>query len=225
MGYSGKIKEKEKAQDLRRKGLSYNEILSIISVSKDTISLWCRDIKLTEDQIERLAKKRKDAALRGRIKGAKRQQAERVRKTLELLKNGEKEIGQLSKRERFIAGVALYAGEGSKSDGELVFTNSDPKMILFMSKWFEEFCSVKPVQIRGSLWLHEGLDENVAKDFWASLIGIPKENFYKTYIAKNKTESKKIRKKLHNYGIFSIRFSNATKHRKLMGWISGLLSI
>ena len=50
-------------------------------------------------------------------------------------------------------------------------------------------------------------------------------NFYKTYIAKNKTESKKIRKKLHNYGIFSIRFSNATKHRKLMGWISGLLSI
>jgi len=49
MGYFGKLKEKLKAQELRRNGFSYSEILLQVSVSKDTISRWCRDIVLSEE--------------------------------------------------------------------------------------------------------------------------------------------------------------------------------
>lgn len=39
MGYSGKLKEKRIARNLRKKGYSYGEILEEVSVSKGTLSL------------------------------------------------------------------------------------------------------------------------------------------------------------------------------------------
>lgn len=70
-------------------------------------------------------------------------------------------------------------------------------------------------KFRGAIWIHEGLDEKAAKKFWSNLIGIPKNQFHKTYIAKNKINSRKIRKNIHQFGIFAIRFSNSDKQRRM----------
>lgn len=56
------------------------------------------------------------------------------------------------------------------------------------------------------------------------MTGIPKNQFHKTYISKNKIDSKKVRKNIHKYGVFSIRISDSYKQRKILGWISALLS-
>ncbi len=45
-----KLKEKKKARKLRKKGKSYSEILKKVKVSKSTLSVWLRDIKLTAEQ-------------------------------------------------------------------------------------------------------------------------------------------------------------------------------
>lgn len=58
MGYSGKLAEKLKAQELRVKGFSYKEILQTINVSKGTLSVWCKDIELTDEQKLRLLSKK-----------------------------------------------------------------------------------------------------------------------------------------------------------------------
>lgn len=50
MGYVGKLEEKFRALELRRKGLSYGAIRQQIYVSKSTLSIWCRDIELTKEQ-------------------------------------------------------------------------------------------------------------------------------------------------------------------------------
>src|SRR3989338_516629 len=55
---------KEKAIRLRKKGLSYKEILQKIPVCKSTISLWVRDVVLTKEQHKRLWEK-KDSKLLG----------------------------------------------------------------------------------------------------------------------------------------------------------------
>lgn len=60
MGYSDKLREKDLAQELRKKGYSYKEMLNKINVSKSTLSLWCRNIKLTKKQYERLYKKKRE---------------------------------------------------------------------------------------------------------------------------------------------------------------------
>jgi len=44
-------------------------------------------------------------------------------------------LGVLSDRDLLIAGTALYAGEGSKTPGELRFANSDPAMIELFLRW------------------------------------------------------------------------------------------
>jgi len=122
----------------------------------------------------------------------------------------------------FLTGVALYAAEGTKKDKACCFANSDPNLIKFMTGWFRRFCKVHEEKLRGAIWLHKGLNEKMAKKYWSNLTKIPILQFHKTYIAENKTKSKKIRKNIHQYGVFSIRFSDAKIHRKIMGWIAGL---
>lgn len=122
-----------------------------------------------------------------------------------------------------MAGIAFYAGEGDKSDGKGGFSNSDPKIVKFMMEWFMEFCDLAISKFRGAIWLHEGLDESKAKKFWSSLTGIPETQFHKTYIAKDKKDSRKVRKNLHEYGVFAIRFFDSDKQRKIIGWINAIL--
>ena len=140
-----------------------------------------------------------------------------------MLLEGKKEIGKLSSRDRFIAGVSLYAAEGTKKDKACAFSNSDPFLIKFMVKWFREFCHISEKRLRGSIWIHDNLDYKNAIHYWSKLTGIPPSQFHKPYIAENKISSRKIRKNIHEYGVFSIRFSDAKIHRKLMGWIAGVM--
>lgn len=73
------------ALKLRRKGLSYSEILIKVPVSKDTLSKWCRDVILSPAQMARLLERKLKGTERGRIIGAKKQQMERVQRTKKLL--------------------------------------------------------------------------------------------------------------------------------------------
>lgn len=65
-----KAKEKKKARKLRRKGKSIKEIKEEVGVSKSSVSVQVRDIKLTKTQKERLSQK-----------GVKKEVIEKRRKT------------------------------------------------------------------------------------------------------------------------------------------------
>lgn len=221
MGYFGKLEEKEVVINLRKKGFSYKQILKEVNVSKDTISRWCRDITLTPQQMELLLKRKLHGGEKGRLVAAKLKHNIREKEILSLSKKGIKEVGNLSKRDRFISGISLYAGEGGKT--QLEFANSDPKIIKFMMSWFREFCEIPESKFRGAIWIHDNLDSSEAKSFWSKTTGIPKSQFFKTYLAKNKLNSRKIRKNIHQFGVFSIVASNVRVHRKILGWIAGVM--
>lgn len=222
MGDFGKIEDKFKAQELRKQGLSYREILQTISVSKSTISLWCRDIKLTNKQKHRLLNNKQFGQKKGSLVAAENKRNARIERTKKIRGLAKKDVGRIINRDKFMAGIALYAAEGTKSDGHAAFTNSDPQLIKFMMDWFMVFAKVPMKKMRGAIWLHEGLDEINAKKFWSKLTGIPRNQFHKTYVAKVKNESNKIRKNIHQYGVLAIRFSDSAVHRKIMGWIYAL---
>jgi len=117
----------------------------------------------------------------------------------------------------------LYLGDGYKSDRNVGFSNSNPQIIKFIMKWFREFCQVPEEKFRGQIWIHDNLNEPKARKYWSKITGIPLSQFQKSYIAKNKTESKKIRKQLHKYGVFALRISSAKIQRKILGWMAGVL--
>ena len=60
-----KIEEKIKALELRRKGLTYKEILKQVPVAKSTLSLWLREVGLSKTQKQRITQKQIKASQRG----------------------------------------------------------------------------------------------------------------------------------------------------------------
>ena len=53
-----KIKEKEKAIILRKRGMTYSEILDVVSVAKSTLALWLQSVNLSKKQKQRITEKR-----------------------------------------------------------------------------------------------------------------------------------------------------------------------
>lgn len=160
-------------------------------------------------------------SLKGNIIGAKKLQKRKEVEIKNLTKEGVKEVGPISRRDFFIAGIALYGAEGSKTDGDVFFSNSSPELINFMMKWLKYFCQIPLDKFRAYLYIHRDLDESVAKKYWSVLTKIPLNHFYKSYIVKIKKN--RLHKNIHQYGVFKIRISNRKIHRKIQGWIHGLI--
>lgn len=189
---------KEKARELRARGLSYQIIIKKIGVSKSTISLWCRDVKLTTKQQKKLYDRHES-----RMTGIKIIQSNFWHKRCDAFWSGTKKIKiiKLTKYEHFLSGLMIYWAEGTKQKGAAI-TNSDPRLIKFMVNWFWIHFNISPQQLSAHLHLHTGQDENEIKKYWTKLTGIPLDNFQKSFIKKEGTGYKK--NKLY-YGTIKIK--------------------
>lgn len=167
----------ENVRFLRKKGRSYNDIQRELGTSKSNISLWCRDIELTSRQRDQLGKKYLTAPRLGGLANHKKREKE----ICEVRKNAIKEIILLDFEAFRIAGIMLYWAEGAKTNSVSI-SNSDPKMIKFMMRWFEKVFNLQPEQLKASLHIHYGNDELRIKKYWSSLTGIPLKNFGKCFI-------------------------------------------
>src|SRR5487761_1623118 len=113
MGYRGKVADQVRARELRAAGWTMPDIAAELGVARSSVSLWTRDVAFTP------------GPRRGRRRGPNTLQLRKQAEIEELLEQGREWIGELSLREFLVAGAALYAGEGSKRDGMVVFANSD----------------------------------------------------------------------------------------------------
>ncbi|TSC74890.1 MAG: Uncharacterized protein G01um101430_707 [Parcubacteria group bacterium Gr01-1014_30] len=218
------------SQELRRSGWSIGEIAKELDMLKSgSISKWCRDIVLTPEQIERLSERQTSGSYKGRMVAAERLRADRLREVKLTREEGLKDIGKLSKRDLFIGGLGMYWSEGETYPGSdrLSFINSDPKMILFMFKWFKEICGVSDNKFSLQVKINE-IHKNRAgeiESYWSKLINIPLTQFTKTILIKAK--SKKIYPNPDEYfGTLRITVRQGTKlRRKLNGWLEGLANL
>lgn len=217
-----KFREKIRAQKLRRKGQSIKEIAKKLGVSKGTASIWCRDIKLTKEQIARLDERQYRGGYKGRLKGAKIQRERYLKKVEEFKQQASNEIKSLNKRDLLIAGIGLYWGEGSKKGNSAVrFYNSDPRIISFMMKWFKEICHIPTERFAMYVNINEihkdRLDE--VKRYWSRVTKIPLKQFRKPVLikAKNKKVYTNFRK---HFGTLSIRITKSSNlFYKIQGYM------
>jgi hypothetical protein len=117
--------------------------------------------------------------------------------------------------------VALYAGEGTKRDGAVRFSNSDPRMIFFHCCWLRRFFEIDESRLRVRLYLHEGLDLAASVAYWSALTAIPASQFSKPYRA---VPDPSIRRAKHVHGCVTVSYSCSATHRCVMGLVSALLS-
>jgi len=220
-----KFQEKIKAQELRVKGLSINYIAKKLNVSKGSISYWCKDIKLTEKQKKKLLENSIRAGHKGRLMGAEMNRRKK-QGNIDFYKIlAKKQIGKISKRDLLIAGVALYWGEGVKSDkSSFAFINSDPEAIKFMYKFYSEILGVKKENFMPRIFINEIHKDriDVVLNFWSNLLKLPISQFGNPVFLK--MEQKKIYENHDNYfGVLSLKVRKSTNLKyQVLGLIGAL---
>jgi hypothetical protein len=212
-----------RAREQRMNGLGIKTIAYTLGVSSSTVSLWCRDIVLTPQQIKELELRSRDPSYGRRLLYAKAQQERRNKKITALFEEGKKDIGEVTQRDLFVAGVALYWAEGFKKDNLVGFSNSDPTMILFFVRWLS-ICGIGKSRLKFRLGVNEAYKESVHKieEFWQEILDVDKNQFQKPFFQRVKLQ--KIYDNQENYhGVLRVRVSKSTDFlRKIHGWIAGL---
>jgi hypothetical protein len=219
-----KSKEQIKARNLRKKGVSIRDISKRLRVSRGSASLWCRDVVLTEKQIKKLHEQMVKGGYSGRLKGAHIQKERKQQKIRYYAEKGRHEIQQIKKRELFIAGLALYWGEGSKKDSRVRFSNSDPVIIKFIMRWFREILNIS----ENSFIIHVMINQihkerlNNVNMYWSKETGIPIEQFRKSVLIKAK--NKKIYDNhFQHFGTLCIGIEKSSNlFYQIMGWLEAL---
>lgn len=177
-----KIILRRKVIELRKQGKSYSDILKIVKVSKSSISLWLRDVPLTEKQKSKLNDRRKRAVETYR----ETMKNKRNKRLFNYYIEQKNKLVPLTEREIYIAGLFLYLGEGNKvSRNSIVITNTDPSVIKFSLYFLLKSLKISKEKIRVQLHLYSDMSIEEEIDYWVNELRVKKANFAKPYIKKS----------------------------------------
>ncbi|MFK4153317.1 hypothetical protein ACI2LV_15225 [Streptomyces fungicidicus] len=213
---------REKARELRLRGWTYDRIQVELGCSKGSISLWVRDLpkperKRSPEEASAIARRGWEATLRRREEERQRTKAAAAA-----------EIGALTDRELFIAGVALYWAEGAKDKPyarreNVQFVNSDPGVIQLYLAWLD-LLGVERDRLRYRVMIHESADVEGARSYWADLLGVDASLFQRTTLKKH--NPKTVRKNVGDgyRGCLAISvLRGAEFYRRIEGWWYGIV--
>lgn len=172
-----------RARELRVQGWTYDQIQAELGCSKSSISLWVRDLPKPKP---RYTPKQQRSLMNAGL-AAKRAAADSEREATKQAARAA--MGELSDRELFIAGVALYWAEGAKSKPHrraevLQFINSDPNVIRVFLRWLD-LLDVGRDRLTLRVCIHETADVKAAEDYWADIVGVDVSAFSKATLKKH----------------------------------------
>jgi AcrR family transcriptional regulator len=210
MGYRGKVTEQEQAREMRARSMTLQDIATELGVAKSSVSLWVRDVEFVPSPRRTGARRRPHPAHEAKLRQIEECNAEGIDR-----------IGTLSDDAFLAAGVALYAGEGSKTDGSVRFANTDATMVSFFCAWFRRFFEIDESRLRVRVYLHQGLDLDAAHSHWSAVTGVALEQFRAPYRA---VPDPTIRRNKHEFGCVYVEYGCSRTHRRIMGLMRALLS-
>jgi transposase-like protein len=193
-----KTAERNEARRLRREqGASVKELARLLGVSRSSISLWVRDIQLTEAQRSALRRR-----MGGRIDGSRANAVSALKRRREAQVAGR----AAAKRGDLLhaAGCMLFWAEGSRNRNSIHFVNSDPAMILFFAR-FLRICFEVPdekIRVRCNLFADGkgAAHQREVEQFWLELLGLPQTCLCKSAVNVYSKYSKKKRRNKLPYG-------------------------
>ena len=173
-----KLREQREARSMRRDdGLALSEIAIRLKVSKSTVSVWVRDIILSDAQVSHLAAS--NPVYNGQFLASQlsKTRAQTARKAYQ-------EAGRAfagTKDPLHIAGCTLYWAEESKGRCDVAFTNSDPEMLAFFIRFLEVCYKV----LKSEITLYVNCFDDQAsvtetEEFWLARLELPRTQLRKT---------------------------------------------
>lgn len=221
--YSQEIKNRVRL--MRLAGLSLGQIQKKINIPKTTIHLWVSKVNISAEQREVIRKNALKALQEGRVRAQKIRKEKAQLKEKEFVKKGINKIGELSYKELFIAGIALYWGEGFKNVHErrLGFCNSDPNMLRFYVHWLEKCLGINKRDLVVRLTLNRVYKEKTKEieKYWSDIIGVPLNQFTKPFYQNSLWRRQFNTNNYH--GVLRIHVKNSLEYLlEMRGWLEGL---
>ena len=186
----------------------------LIEVKKSTLATWCRDVRLSPEQIAAIKERR------AQIPGIPRDTDWRRRAEIrELREVARSLVPELADDPLWIAGLVMYWAEWAKTRNQVSMANADPRALRLFILWIQTYLNPGA---RFSIQLHlpEGNDDRAAKEYWRSETGLLEANFHKTFI---KPQGTGHRKNHLEHGICTVKVRKAADPWNIiMEWVDSL---
>lgn len=161
------------ARKLRREqGLSIRDIEKRLGVSRSSVSLWVRDIELTDEQ---------HAALLSRNPIYNGQRTSQIVRSARwrhrrLWSQAEGRIFAVAGDAFHAAGCMLYWAEGSKKRNSAQMSNSDPEVLRFFAEFLRRYFGVEDEKFRVTCNLFaDHVDrQHEVETFWLDTLDLPR---------------------------------------------------
>jgi transposase len=217
---NAKDADRAKARALREQGLTYNEIVAELGVSKSSVSLWVRDLPRTGPLSYEAFRKRQAAGVR-RYWVGERSIREDHREAVRAA--AADEIGGLTDREIIIAGAVAYWCEGAKNkpyrrSEQVCFMNSDPALVRFYMR-FLATVGIERDRLRCRLQIHERANVEAAQRFWQDVTGLEAAQFRRPALKKHNPRT--VRKNIGDdyHGCLRIDvLGGSVLYQRIEGW-------
>ncbi len=173
---------RQQARRLRQDGMSVREIAETLHVARSSVSVWVRDIQLTQGQIDRLKDKQRQSA--GRYKGSQTNRAKYRALRCQYQQEG-RESAKL-KRPLHFAGCMLYWAEGAKHKNALYFVNSDHHMLRLFMRFLREELHVSNLDVTLYIQCHSSDPDEIRRieRYWIDTLELEPSCLRKTHIKK-----------------------------------------
>ncbi|MFC1710385.1 helix-turn-helix domain-containing protein [Patescibacteria group bacterium] len=210
-----RVRDRRKVIELRKRGKTYSDIRRELKIPKSTLSGWLSGYPLTKKQIKKLQdniENKKDIATE---KFRETMSQKRRYRLTNVIREEQKNLPCLNKRELYLCGLFLYLGEGTKGlRNSVCLCNTNPKVILFYYYWLINVVGVSRERLRVLVHLYEDMDVEKTLHYWSKLLNIPRRQFVKPYIKRTYRED--IDHKGHGYGTCNLYISDQHLKEKII---------
>jgi hypothetical protein len=207
-------KLKNQAIALRRKGMSVRYVESKLHIPRSTLSGWFKDVKLTEKQQEKLFQDWESGLVQARKKAVVWHNQQRISRQQAIRTEVEDFFSDViidTKVAELIL-ATFYLAEGGKTEDTFVLANSNALMLKGMVYLMRRLYKIDESKLRCTLHLRKDQDDARLKDYWSTLLKVPKQKFLKTQF------DKRAIKKTHDYykGVCVINYYDLALQRRIL---------
>jgi len=207
-----KPEEHQEARKLRGQGWSVKSIAREVGCSPGSVSRWVRDIALTPEQKATLAANCNCGAA-----NEKRREEKRLR-WAGYHREAEKLWPVYSVNPSFMFGLALYVGEGGKTEPHrLKVANCDVAVLVKVLGFFGQ-CGADLSRVKAHIITHDGRCVAAAERYWASALNLPPSRFTKTTVAVSKASRRK-KGNVQPFGTCAVGVGDTRARQKVERWM------
>ncbi len=204
----------DKVIELRKSGLSYDEIILKTGTSRSNLSGWLSGMPLSKKVERNLSDKKKKHLFEARNKALlvlkNRRNEEKIITELEVDKTLSEINFDKNTNEALL--TMLYLGEGFKAKSAIGLGNSNPDIMKLFVGLLRSIYDLDETKFRIFLHLRCDQDDNSEKDYWSKILFIPLNKFGKTQFDK-RTQGSKTWETYH--GVCSVYYYDAKIEKRL----------